>query len=79
MNRLNALNYSEVDMLHVCACVLLCSVKKERKKNRMVTSAWPTVTAESQNGLPPIPQLEGLSNYGLLWYMMELYIIDDDL
>jgi hypothetical protein len=45
----------------------------------MVTSAWPTVSAVSQHGLPPIPQLEGLSNYSLLWYMMELYIIYDDL
>jgi len=45
----------------------------------MVTSTWPTVTAVSQHGLPPITQLEGLSNYGLWWYMMELYITDDGL
>jgi len=44
----------------------------------MVTSAWPTVTAVSQHGLLPTTQLEGLSNYGWWWYIMEFYITDDD-
>jgi len=45
----------------------------------MATFAWPTVTAVSQHGLPPITQSEGLSNYGLWWYIIELSITDDDL